>query len=134
MIDRPTDSAGGLGGISGRLRSHLRPLEDAVYGGWELPPDVSAAIPTMLREIMDDPTATARDRIRASECLAALRRDRVDAVIQLDRINRLDAGTATDRIEVLASLTDAQLGAVALAVSNPVNQCEEPKPKPKRKP
>lgn len=123
---------GGLGGTRRDTRQTLAVIQAAVHHGWELSADASAAIPAFLRQILDDPNASVRDRIRASECLAALRRDRVEAAIQLDKITRLDAGTATDRVELLNSITDAQLGAVAKSVK-PDAPCPV-KPKPKRKP
>lgn len=132
MTDQPT------GGMEGDLdspptrkavRRHLRVIEQAVYGGWDLPEAASQKIPETLREIMEDPNASVRDRIRASECLAALRRDRVEAAIQLDRIMRLDAGSATDRVEITQSLSDAALKAVADSILPPADPCP-----PKRKP
>lgn len=111
-------------------RRHLRVIEEAVYGGWDLPEGVSQAIPITLKGIMDDPNASVRDRIRASECLVALRRDRMEAAIQLDRIRRLDQGTATDRVEILKGLSDDALRAVAEVLNPPC----PPKPEaPKRK-
>ena len=64
-----------------------------------------------------DPLASPRDRIRAVEALAHLNEQRVHAAVQLDRIMRLDAGTATERIALVDSLTDAQLEAVARSMS-----------------
>jgi len=138
-----TDLPGGMGEASPESRKwenrrHLTIIQQAVYQGWDLPPDASAAIPATLRAIMDDPVASTRDRIRASECLAALRKDRVEAAIQLDRIGRLDAGTATDRVELLSSISDAALGAVAQSLRPAPKPAPEPpllpsKPAVKRK-
>lgn len=134
MTDQP---AGGMEGdldsppTRKEVRRHLRVIEQAVYGGWDLPEAASQKIPETLREIMDDPNASVRDRIRASECLAALRRDRLEAAIQLDRIMRLDAGSATDRVEITQGLSDAALKAVAAALQPP---CPASPAKPKRKP
>jgi hypothetical protein len=112
-------------------RRHLRVIEEAVYGGWDLPEGVSQAIPITLKGIMDDPNASVRDRIRASECLVALRRDRMEAAIQLDRIRRLDQGTATDRVEILKGLSDDALRAVAEVLNPPCPKPEAPKRKRK---
>jgi hypothetical protein len=115
--------------------AHLSVIKQAVHGGWELPPEASRTIPTVLQQIIDDPLTSTRDRIRATECLAALRRDRVDTAVQLDRIMRLDAGTATDRVELLQGVTDKHLAAVAASLKP---KREEPpllplKPDTKRK-
>lgn len=101
------------------VRQHLNIIEQAVYGGWELPAQASKTIPDTLQGIMDDPNASVRDRIRASECLVALRRDRIEAAIQLDRILRLEAGTATDRVQIAVDLPDTALAAVAKSISEP---------------
>lgn len=129
-----TTPEGGMGGSRHDIRQHLTIIRQAVDGGWDLPPDASAFVPAFLQSVLNDPAASTRDRIRASECLAALRRDRVEAAIQLDKIIRLDAGTATDRVELLNTLTDAQLGAVAKAVKPDPCPASPPKPKSKRKP
>lgn len=117
-------------------REHLRTLEGIVYQGWDVPPEAMQRLPAELNAIAVDPMQSTRDRIRASEALAHFIQQRVDATVQLDRIMRLDAGQATDRVEVLESLTDAQIAAVAAAVKPaPAKAAESPaKPCRKRKP
>jgi hypothetical protein len=110
-------------------KRYLSILQDAVYGGWELPPESSRRLPSDLQAIVDDPNTSTRDRIRALECLAALRKDRLDALMQLDKVTRLDAGQATDRVEMLESMTDAQLAAVARVLATPA-PAALPAPKP----
>jgi hypothetical protein len=135
-MENPTDTPGGMGGDRAarwEQRQHLRVIEEAVYDGWEVPVEASKAIPGTLRSIMDDPNASTRDRIRAAECLAHLRRERIDAVLQLDRIARLDAGTATERVEVMEGLTDSQLAAVARSIASPAAPAAPEPPKPCRK-
>lgn len=109
-------------------QQHLSVIKQAVYGGWELPPEASTAIPSVLQQIIDDPMTSTRDRIRATECLAALRRDRVDTAIQLDRIMRLEAGTATDRVELTQGITDKHLAAVAAALRGKPTPQQQPEP------
>jgi hypothetical protein len=89
-------------------------------------------LPREIYGIANDPNASPRDRIRATELLASLRKQDIDTAIGYDRIVRLDAGTATDRIEVIHDLGDQALDAVAQSL----NQIQPPKclPKPKRKP
>lgn len=138
----PTDPQGGRRGLLDppesqsrwARREHLRTLEAIVYQGWDVPPEAMQQLPSELHRIATDGAQSTRDRIRASEALAHFLQQRVDASVQLDRIMRLDAGQATDRVEVLDSLTDAQIAAVAHAVK-PSKVSQSPsKPCRKRKP
>lgn len=138
----PADPQGGIRGgaeESPRLtkwqrREHLRTLEAIVYQGWDVPPEAFKRLPTELEAIAVDSAQSTRDRIRASEALSHFLQQRVDASVQLDRIMRLDAGQATDRVEVLDSLTDAQIAAVAHAVKPSEAPQSPSKPCRKRKP
>jgi hypothetical protein len=86
-------------------------------------------------DVMNDPNMDTRTRVRAVEVMAALSRDRVDATVQLDRIYRLEDGTATERVEITADMPEGALEAVARSIAG-VAPVEPPKPcrKPKRKP
>lgn len=123
--------AGGEGGNSRdwtakrEARSHLRILEAMVYEGWQIPPETYAVIPDSLAKIAKDDLASTRDRVRAMEALAHLAQQRIDASVALDRINRLDAGTATDRPEVSMTFSDDQMRAVAESL---VAKADTPKP------
>ena len=44
--------------------------------------------------------APNRDRLRAAEVLSAMHRDKVNAAIALDKIERLEGGQATERMEI----------------------------------
>lgn len=112
---------------------HLSCLERAVYGGWDIPAEAAKAAPAFLQDVMNDLNMDTRTRVRAVEVLASLSRDRVDATVQLDRILRLDAGTATDRVEVIHDLGDQALDAVAQSL-NQIQPAPKCLPKPKRKP
>lgn len=135
MPTESTDSGGGLGGPSDRAerwerRQHLGIIEAAVYQGWDIPPEAKQTIPRELLAIVNDPNASTRDRIRATECLAALTRDRIDAAVQLDKIGRLEAGSATERVELMETISDAQLEAVAKSISQ---SCAKPEKKPRKR-
>lgn len=126
MKHRPEPSDGGDRGDAVRKtrwqrREHLRTLEAIVYDGWDVPTEAFTALPADLMEIARDPMQSTRDRIRAAEALSHLVTSRIDSAVQLDRIMRLDEGTATDRVELLSSLTDAQMSAISLAVAAPVS-------------
>lgn len=116
-----TANAGGVGGLRDpakrwEQRQHLRVLEQAVYQGWEIPETAYATIPIDLLTIAQDEEASPRDRIRATEALMHLAAQRMDAAVQYDRIKRLDADMATDRVEISSSVSDSQLAAVAAAL------------------
>lgn len=131
-----TSNDRGLGGTPAdpaETKRHLTVIRQAVFNGWDLPNEASRRLPADLQAIVDDPMTSTRDRIRALECLAALRKDRFDAAVQLDRIQRLEDGSVTDRVEVAQVVTDEQLAAVARAIAGKPTECP-PKPKPRRKP
>jgi len=127
----PRGGAEPLGTTRWQRREHLRTLEAIVYDGWHVPPEVFATVPTSLYEISRDPMQSTRDRIRAAEAIAHLVQHRADAAVQLDRIMRLDAEQATDRVEIVGSMTDAQIAAVAKVV-RPETPCPAAKP-PRRR-
>ncbi len=81
-------------------RSTLRLLQRAILNGWELPEGALRAIPAFAANILRDAKKSDRDRLRAAELLASLQRDTVSALIALDKVERLDSGSATERIEL----------------------------------
>ena len=134
MSEESAERVGGLGGehdpvLRRENRQHLRALEQAVYHGWKIPEEAATVLPREVYAIAADPNASPRDRIRATELIAALRKADIEACIDLDRINRLDAGTATDRVELVHELTDDALAAVArsIAAPAPAKPCRKPR-------
>lgn len=111
--------------------AHLSALERAVYGGWDIPASAAQVAPVFLIDVINDANMDTRTRVRAVEVLAALSRDRVDATVQLDRIYRLDQGSATENVAVI-DLSEEALQAVArsLAARNAAKPCPA---KPRRK-
>jgi hypothetical protein len=84
----------------GHTRADLRRLRQALAGGWDIPAELREQLPRvvvgMIRDARND-----RDRLRAIEVLVAMQRDNVQAVALADRIERLDSGEATERVELL---------------------------------
>jgi hypothetical protein len=102
----------------------------AVREGWQIPPAARRAAIARAAQIIGDPNSTRREITRATQTLAVLERLAMDAAIHEDRMTRLDAGTATDRVELLEGISDSQLLAVARVLAPPC----PPKPEaPKRK-
>lgn len=88
-------------------------LRRAVVHGWDIPQQVMDAIPRIAAGIALSKDSDSRDKLRAIEVVQRLVRDRWEAAIELDRINRLNSGEATERIEIGTTITQEQLNAVA---------------------
>lgn len=83
-----------------RQKAALRLLQRAVSEGWQIPEAVWGAAPRICTRILADENATPRDRLRATEVLAAMARDKINAAIALDKIERLEGGDATERVVI----------------------------------
>lgn len=81
-------------------RSTLILLRSAIANGWELPNATMRAIPAYAASILSDTNSSQRERLRAAELLAMLQRDTIAALATLDKIERLENGDATERIEL----------------------------------
>ena len=127
--DKQREGGSGGGASRNERRQHLRILESMVYDGWQMPDGVFASVPAALQEIALCPLQSTRDRIRAMEALSHLAQQSVEAAIALDRIKRLDEGTATDRVQVLDGISDAQLRAVAQSIALTPDAKTAPKPR-----
>ena len=83
----------------GHDRETLRMLVRAVRERWDIPPEMRVKAPEIARRIaLGD--GTEREKLRAIELLAALDRDNIAALVALDKVERLDGGEATERIEL----------------------------------
>lgn len=109
----------------------------AIREGWAIPDVARRAAIARAAQILGDPQSTRREVTRATQTLVIIERLGLDAAVNEDRMNRLDAGTATDRVEVLEGLSDSQLAAVARAIAPPAPAApaapKSPKPCRKRK-
>ena len=100
----PTHSRGGEGGLQlmeqsgGRVRRSLQIIQRAAENGWLIKDEWLEALPKVAVQIAA--TGNPREKLRALEVLRAMMRDRVDAAVMLDKIERLDAGEATERTEL----------------------------------
>tara|TARA_X000001382_G_scaffold97048_2_gene71434 strand:+ start:1815 stop:2171 length:357 start_codon:yes stop_codon:yes gene_type:complete len=92
---------GGQGEIAlSDSRQSLQMLQQALQNNWDIPQEWKQALPKFCMSIVLDKNKGDRERLRASEILRAMSRDNVEALTALDRIERLDGGEATDRIEL----------------------------------
>jgi len=92
MMDAMQDGAGSV-------RSTMQLLAQAVKNRWVIPPEMRDAAGKLARHIAVH-GKTDRDRLRAVELLAALDRDNIAALLALDKVERLEGGNATERIEL----------------------------------
>jgi hypothetical protein len=92
---------GGQGELTPQAsRSSLQMIKQAVANGWDLPAEWKQALPRFCMSIVADRTKGDRERLRATEILRAMQRDNFDGLLALDKLERLDDGTATERIEL----------------------------------
>jgi len=103
----PTGGEGGLQLMEqsgGRVRRSLQIIQRAAENGWLIKDEWLEALPKVAVQIAA--TGNPREKLRALEVLRAMMRDRVDAAVMLDKIERLDAGEATERTELGPILLD----------------------------
>lgn len=91
--------AGGQGDLA-PTRETLSLVRRAVGNGWEIPDQLRSALPALCAKIAIDEKKGDRERLRAVEILRSMTRDNVDAAQVVDKVDRLDSGQATDRIEL----------------------------------
>ncbi len=81
-------------------REALVMLKQAVTNQWDIPDEWKQALPRFCMSIVLDQSKGDRERLRASEILRAMSRDNIDGLQALDKLERLDDGSATERIEL----------------------------------
>lgn len=94
-------AAGAVGNVldSSSDRAGLILIRRAIRGGWKVPPHLLATLPAVVQSIAESADQT-RDRLRAIELLISMDKANTDALQAADRCERLDGGTATDRVEL----------------------------------
>ncbi len=92
------DWAGGKGAEPSR--SSLAMIRQAVTNNWEIPNEWKAVLPKICLKMVADESRGDRERLRAIEILRAMNRDNLEAAQVLDKVERLDQGQATERIEL----------------------------------
>lgn len=101
---RPLEGAGGSAHVH---RGHLRHLAGLARRGELTHEDVQANL-AYARRVRDSDEASVRDRNAAVKLINELMKITLDAAVQADRIERLDAGQATDRTEYVLSMPEAR--------------------------
>jgi hypothetical protein len=92
---------GGSGGGPASIGSaELRALRKQVEAGtWNVTAEDRESVLALCRTYVASDMADERARIRASELLAACDRDNLNRLVALDKMARLDDGSATERSE-----------------------------------
>ncbi len=95
-----SEDADTLGGeYTYEVRAAMRLIQRAVKHHWDIPPEWLEKFPKVAAQIAANPERSARDRMRAIELLAALRRQDIDVAQIADKLERLEEGSATERSE-----------------------------------
>lgn len=84
-------------------RAGLQLVRRAIHGGWQIPEELMNQLPRVVTGVIAN-ARNDRERLRAVEVLVAMQRDNLAALVAADRIERLDDGGPTERIE-LAPIT-----------------------------
>jgi hypothetical protein len=99
-------------------RSGMRLLQRAVREGWQIPEQVYKGAPVICAKILWNERLPLSYRLRASEVLASMGRDKLNAAIALDRMERLDANQATERVVVTPEIRELADKIIARRLGN----------------
>lgn len=94
----PEGATGGFQFDQKLERADLALLERSIRQGWAIPDGVREALPRVVREIMDNPDSSDRDRLRAAEIMSGLNKDNREALIELIKTRRLIGGQSTENV------------------------------------
>lgn len=86
-----------IGTDEGHDRQTLIMLQSSIRNRWKIPDAMKEIGPKIAAKIAVE-GRTERDRLRAVEVLAAFDRDNITALIQMDKIERLDENKATENV------------------------------------
>lgn len=91
---------GALGaGVTPGARSALRFLQAELGRSSNLAETVTADTVRFALSVREDPSASYRDRIRASELIEAMVKRGVDIALYLDKADRVESGQPTEVVE-----------------------------------
>jgi hypothetical protein len=79
--------------------SDMRTLRHAIRQHWQIPADLYARLAARLTEIVETSTVP-REIVAAAKVLTAMHKDNVDSAVQVDKMDRLEDGKATERYEL----------------------------------
>lgn len=94
------------GGGDSEMVSPTRPIPDlkllrrAILNQWAIPAHVYETLPKQVTDILNGADGV-RERIAAAKLLVTMHKDNVDSFVQVDKVDRLDTGMATERFELV---------------------------------
>lgn len=91
-------------------------IRRAVRNRWNIPQQIYDAAPAIVGRILLAAETDTREKIRAVQTLAMLDRNNNELLMQAMKLQRLEDGMSTENISLVASITDAQISAVAKLV------------------
>jgi hypothetical protein len=112
----------------GHERAGLRLIRRAIHGRWDIPDVLLEQLPKHVTALLVG-ARNDREKLRAAEVLVSMNRDNIAALVHADKIERLDSGKATDRVETMQSISDAQLSAAARIIARRMETDGQDKPK-----
>ena len=78
-------------------RQTMQMLSTAIANGWQIPDSVMRAAPAVVANLLVN--GTDREKLRAAEVLIRMRESNINGLEVADRLERLDSGEATVRVE-----------------------------------
>lgn len=79
--------------------SDMRTLRHAIRQHWQIPANLYGRLAQRLTEIVETSTVP-REVVAAAKVLTAMHKDNVDSAVQVDKMDRLEDGKATERYEL----------------------------------
>lgn len=79
--------------------SDMRTIRAAIRKHWQIPEELYGRLALRLKEIVETSTVP-REIVAAAKVLTAMHKDNVDSAVQVDKMDRLEDGKATERYEL----------------------------------
>jgi hypothetical protein len=95
------------------IRSELRTISTALNAGWDVPEEAGIEAIKLARSIVADPTASARDRLRAAETLDSFRRTNMAALsldLQAEKNEQARPDFAPTVVDIMREVERAEAG------------------------
>jgi len=77
----------------------MRTIRAAIRQQWQIPGAIYAELVARLVEIVQTSTVN-REVVAAARVLTAMHKDNIDGAVQVDKMDRLEDGKATERYEL----------------------------------
>jgi len=88
----PIDPASSL--AASHTSESMQLLRRAIVEGWQIPPEIMSAAPKIAARILLE--GTSREKLRAMDVLNRMRDSNIQAMLALDKVDRLNDGSPTE--------------------------------------